>query len=165
MKKIVKQKRKKEKMIFVAVFSIVILIGYFVLIFAHPTFILYSDANTSTHVGAVSDIHIETHSTGYKTRQTTFVYIEFENKDIFYIPLLTLKKNGWDYEVLKETILNQTVEIKTAEAKVDKIVSIRGEEQEIFTYADMNKTQQSNRIGLALIGLIAISFIALYKLL
>ena len=165
MKKIVKQKRKKEKMIFVAVFSIVILIGYFVLIFAHPTFILYSDANTSTHVGAVSDIHIETHSTGYKTRQTTFVYIEFENKDIFYIPLLTLKKNGWDYEVLKETILNQTVEIKTPEMKADKIVTIECGEQRILTFDDMNKSQQSNRIGLGLIGLIVIFFVALYKLL
>ena len=42
-----------------------------------------------------------------------------------------------------------------------KIVSIKCNQQDIFTYDDMNKTQLSNRIGIGIVCIIVIAVIAL----
>ena len=165
MKKRKKNKNKSRKIIFVVVVGISIMVGYFVTIFTHPTFVMYSDTNTSVHIGEVNDVYTESNYTGYKNRKRTKVYIELENGDVLYIPHSTLRKSDWNDDTLKETILNNTVEVKTSETNADKIVSIKCDQQVIFTYDDMNKIQRSNRIGLGFICIVAIAFITLLKLL
>ena len=72
------------------------------------------------------------------------MFIEENNKSLsfniigYQFPDLHSTKNDYNYETLKETILNNTVEINTAETKVGKIVSIKCNQQDIFTYDDMN---------------------------
>ena len=109
-----RKKNKSKKIIFVVVVSISIMIGYFVTIFTHPTFVMYSDTNTSVHIGEVNDVYTESNYTGYNNRKRTKVYIELENGDVLYIPHSTLKKSDWNYDTLKETILNNTIEVKTS---------------------------------------------------
>ena len=133
--------------------------------FLHPTFVLYSDTNTSVHLGEVIDVYTESHYTGYKNRKRTTVYMELENGDVLYIPHAILRESDWNYDTLKETILNNAVEVKTSKTNADKIVSIKCDQQDILTYEDMNKTQINNRIGLGCICMVAIVFITLLKLL
>ena len=161
-----KHENKKTKIISVVVVGILIMIGYFITIFNNPTFLMYSDANTLRIFGNVTDVYIEAeYDTGHKTRQSTKVYIELDGGDKFYIPNLTLRKNDISYEALKETILKHTVEMNVSETKADKIVSIKCNQQDIFTYNDVNEIQQSNRIGLGFVCIVAIAVIALLKLL
>ena len=160
-----KYKNKSRKIIFAVVVGISIMVGYFIAIFLHPNLVLYSDTNTSVHVGEVIDVYTESNYTGYKNRKRTIVYMELENGDVLHIPHLILKESDWNYDTLKETILNNTVEVKTSKTNADKIVSIKCDQQDILTYEDMNKIQISNRIGIGFICIIAIAFITLLKLL
>ena len=166
MMKKAKCKNKKMKIVSVIVVSTLIILGYFITIFVHPTFLMYSAANTSLCSGNVTDVYMEAkYDTGHKTRQSTMVYIELDGGDTFYIPNLTLRKNDINYEALKETILNHTVEINVSETKADKIVSIKCNQQDIFTYDAVNKIQLSNRIGLGFVCFIIIAVFSLLKLL
>lgn len=160
-----KMKSRKNNISIIVVIFTLTLVGYFFAINLLPTFMLYSDDNTETYLGKVSAVYTERHSTGYKNRKYTMVYIQVENGQTFHIGDLTLHKRNIDYEEFKETILNETVEIKFAKANSEKLVSIKHEEHSLLTYNDINKTQQSNRIGLALVCIIACMFSALLLIL
>ena len=122
----------------------------------------YSDDNTDTYVGKVTSMYTESKYTGYKNRQRTIVYIELEQKETFWVSYLTLSKAGIIYDDLKEIMLNKNVEIKTPKNDKQKIVSISVDDYSIFTYDDINKTTQSNRVGLTIICIIVILFATLY---
>ena len=107
-------------------------------------------------------MYTESEYTGYKNRQRTIVYIELEQKKTFWVSYLTLSKAGIIYDDLKEIMLNKNVEIKTPKNDKKKIVSISVDDYSIFTYDDINKTSQSNRVGLTIMCIIVILFATLY---
>ena len=80
-----KYKNKSRKIIFAVVVGISIIVGYFFTIFLHPNFVLYSDTNTSVHIGEVIDVYTESNYTGYKSRKRTTVYMELENGDVLFL--------------------------------------------------------------------------------
>ena len=51
-----KNKNKKTKIFSVIVIGILIMAGYLITIFTHPTFLMYSDTNTSVYIGNVTNI-------------------------------------------------------------------------------------------------------------
>lgn len=159
-----KSRRKNISMtvsigIAIAVF-ILTLVGYFVVINLSPKFMLFSDDNTETYSGKVSAVYAERRSTGYKNRRYTMVYIQLENGQTFHISESILE-DSINYKEFKETILNETVEIKFAKSSSEKLVSIKHKGHSLLTYNDRNKTQQSNRIGFALVCIIEYVFFTL----
>lgn len=156
--------RRKNISVIVAIFTLT-LVGYFAAINLLPTFMLYSDDNTETYSGKVSAVYTERHSTGYKNRKYTMVYIRLENGQTFHIAASILRERNIDYEEFKETVLNKTIEIKTAKSNNEKLVSTICEDHNLLTYNDINKTQQSNRIGLAIVCIIVFIFSALLLIL
>lgn len=158
-------KSRRKNISIIVIICTLTLVSYFGAINLLPTFMLYSDDNTETYLGKVSAVYTERHYTGYKNQEYTMVYIQVENGQVFHIPYLTLQKRNIEYEEFKETILNKTVVIKSAKSSSEKLVSIKHEEHSLLTYNDMNKTQQSNRIGLALVCIIVCIFSALLLIL
>ena len=156
-----KTTQKGKNMIFVLI-VIAFLAGYFVAIHILPAFMIYTDGNTESYLGKVTSIEMISEYTGYKSRQRGIVYIEIDGEHTFHISNLTLRKRNIEYDSLKDTILNSTVEIRSAKSDDEKIVSIRKAQDSILTFDDVNKSSQSNRVGLALICLIIIIFIAVF---
>ena len=151
---------KKKGIIFVAVL-IFVLSGVVVTVSALPSLKRYSDENTQTDTGIVTDIYIESHATGYKTRKRATVYIELDHENVYYIANLILRKNDCDYETLKSEILGKQVEIKSAKDMPDKLVAIQCDQNEIIGYEQINQSAQSDLIGVILFDVIAVTFAGL----
>ena len=157
--------RKAKKKILAGILFVLTVGVYLTAIFTLPAFTVYSDDNTESYAGRVTSVSAESEYTGYKTRKRAMVYIELDTGETFHISNLTLRKNHVEFESLKETILNNNVEIQAATSDTEKIVTIRCEDEQILTYEDLNRTSQSNRIGLLAVCCVAFAFVALLLLL
>lgn len=157
-----KKKIKKGKIIGYIFIVIALLTGYFIAIHTLPAFIFYTDENTELYSGKVTSIEMISEYTGYKTRKRGIVYIEIDGEHIFRISNLILRESNIEYDSLKDKILNSTVEIRSSKSNNEKVVSIRKDQDSIFTYDDINRTSQSNRVALALVCLILIVFVAAF---
>ena len=157
--------RKAKKKILAGILFVLTVGVYLTAIFTLPAFTVYSDDNTESYAGRVTSVSAESEYTGYKTRKRAMVYIELDTGETFHISNLTLRKNHVEFESLKETILNNNVEIQAATSDTEKIVTIRCEDEQILTYEDLNRTSQSNRIGLLAGCCVAFAFVALLLLL
>lgn len=159
-----KKKQRRKRIPFVIIIAAVVLIGYFIAIQTLPLYLFYSDKNTETHTGKVTDVYLEKIYTGYKGRTRNIAHIKLEGVDTFWISVGLLNKQSPKYDEIKETILYETVEIRTAKDD-DTIVSIKHNENTLYSYEEANRNSASNRIGLALVCIIAVVFIALFLLL
>lgn len=157
----VKTDKRKRMIMLIAIIFPIVLIGYLIAIHILPVFIIYSDQNTVTHNGTVTSVYLESDYTGYKTRKRSMVYVVLDNGSTLHISNLTLRKNGIEYESLRNDILDKPVEIKASKADDSKIVSIECGENELLTFDDINRTSQSNRIGLSLVCLVIMAFIVI----
>lgn len=157
--------RKAKKKILAGILFVLTVGVYLTAIFTLPAFTVYSDDNTESYAGRVTSVSAESEYTGYKTRKRAMVYIELDTGETFHISNLTLRKNHVEFESLKETILNNNVEIQAATSDTEKIVTIRCEDEQILTYENLNQTSQSNRIGLLAVCCVAFAFVALLLLL
>jgi hypothetical protein len=72
---------------------------------------------------------------------------------------------GLTWIELKEIILDKTVEIQSAKANTELLVSLQCENTPLFTYEDRNSTSLGRRIALSLICIAIVGFFALYQLL
>ncbi|MBE6533761.1 MAG: hypothetical protein E7678_02155 [Ruminococcaceae bacterium] len=160
-----KQNRKKVKrIIIIVVVFIITAICYFFALNHLSGFQAYSDENTDTYKGTVTSVYTKSHYTGYKNRKRTIVYIELDGEKEFSILHLTLRENDYDYESLKDIILNKAVEIKAGNDATN-IVSLDCEDNSILTINDSNKNVQSNVIGLTIVFIIAATFVSLILIL
>ena len=157
--KLEKKKQRRKRIPLVIIIAAVVLIGYFISIQTMPPFLSYSDENTETHTGKVTDVYLKRIATNRKTAN-----IRLEGADTFWISVRLLNKHSPKYDEIKETILYETVEIRTAKDD-DTIVSIKHNENTLYSYEEANRNSASNRIGIALVCIIAVVFIALFLLL
>lgn len=162
--KLEKKKQRRKRIPLVIIISVLVLIGYFIAIQTLPLYLFYSDKNTETHTGKVTDVYLEKIYTGYKGRKRSIAYIKLEGVDTFWISVGLLNKQSPKYDEIKETILYETVEIKTAKDD-ESIVSLKHNENTLYSYDEANRNSASNRIGLAFLCVVAVVFIALFLLL
>ena len=154
-----KKKQRRKRIPLVIIIAAVVLIGYFIAIQTLPSYLFYSDKNTETHTGKVTDVYLKRIATNRKTAN-----IRLEGADTFWISVRLLNKQSPKYDEIKETILYETVEIRTAKDD-DTIVSLKHNENTLYSYEEANRNSASNRIGVALVCIIAVVFIALILLL
>lgn len=154
-----KKKQRRKRIPLVIIISVLVLIGYFIAIQTLPLYLFYSDKNTETHTGKVTDVYLEKIYTGYKGRKRSIAYIKLEGVDTFWISVGLLNKQSPKYDEIKETILYETVEIKTAKDD-ESIVSLKHNENTLYSYDEANRNSASNRIGLAFLCVVAVVIIA-----
>ena len=159
-----KKKQRRKRIPFVIIIAAVVLIGYFITIQTMPPFLSYSDENTEPHTGKVTAVYLEKIRSGYKGQKSSIANIKLSGGDTFWISKSLLDKHSPKYDEIKETILYETVEIRTAKDD-DTIVSIKHNENTLYSYEEANRNSASNRIGIALVCIIAVVFIALFLLL
>ena len=160
-----KSKKKNDPRIILGIIFVLTVGFYLIAIYTLPAFTIYSDDNTESFTGRVTSVYVDSQYTGFKSRQRSMVCVELDTGETFHISNLTLRKNHVEFESLKETILNNNVEIQAATSDTEKIVTIRCEDEQIITYENLNQTSQSNRIGLLVVCCVAFAFVALLLLL
>ena len=163
-KKMKDLRRTKRKVILGIIFALTV--GFYLIaIYTLPAFTIYSDDNTESFTGRVTSVYVDSQYTGFKSRKRSMICVELDTGETFHISNLTLRKNHVEFESLKETILNNNVEIQAATSDTEKIVTIRCEDEQILTYENLNQTSQSNRIGLLVVCCVSFAFVALLLLL
>ena len=162
--KLEKKKQRRKRIPFVIIIAAVVLIGYFITIQTMPPFLSYSDENTEPHTGKVTAVYLEQIRSGYKGSKSSIANIKLSGGATFWISKSLLDKHAPKYDEIKETILYETVEIRTAKDD-DTIVSIKHNEKILYSYEEANRNSALNRIGIAFVCIIAVVFIALFLLL
>ncbi len=156
-KRKLKARKKRNRIIVSIVISVLLWAIYFIAVNYDTRFISFSDENTESYSGIAKDVWFEKRRYSGK-RYSTWVFLKLENEKSFCVNLDMLLEKDINYDSFREIVLEKQVEIKSAKAKPEKIVSIECENNDILTLEDTNKNQFINKIAVAFVVLVVNSF-------